>query len=166
MSPHFNSILLYTSPSFVGVVMMGFVVRQPLAPPDTRLRLVPRAERLLPLSEERGVHIMQLCRKKEVRYTIDCATYPQSDQALRDLSHKHGVCPVSSFWVNRMNEERPGRITIYVYVVGPYRYRARSVTVGAIVLQLVTFIRGSQWTCLWLEHKPKPFSCCSSGTGS
>ena len=42
---------------------------------------------------------------------------------------------------------RPGRITFYVCVVGPYRCRARSVTVGAIFLPLVTFIWSSQWTC-------------------
>ena len=51
------------------------------------------------------MHIMQLWRKKEVQYAIDCATCPQSDEALRDLLHKHRACPVSSCWVNRMNEE-------------------------------------------------------------
>ena len=35
------------------------------------------AVRILPLSEERGVHIMQLWCKKEVQYAIDCAPCPQ-----------------------------------------------------------------------------------------
>ena len=63
------------------------------------------AERILPLSEERGVHIMQLWRKKELQYAIECATCPQSDEALRDLLHNHGVRPVSSSWVNIVNED-------------------------------------------------------------
>ena len=36
------------------------------------------ADRILPLSEERSVHIKEFWRKKEVQYTIDCATCPQS----------------------------------------------------------------------------------------
>ena len=63
------------------------------------------AERILPLLEERGVHVMQFWRKKEVQYAMDCAICPQLDEALRDLLHKHGVRPVSSSWVNIMNEE-------------------------------------------------------------
>ena len=51
------------------------------------------------------MHIMLLWRKKEVQHAIDCATCPQSDEALRDLLHEHGVRPVSSSWVNIMNEE-------------------------------------------------------------
>ena len=35
------------------------------------------AERNLPLLEERGVHIMQFWRKKEVQYADHCATCPQ-----------------------------------------------------------------------------------------
>ena len=51
------------------------------------------------------MHIMQLWRKKEEQYAISCATCPQSDEALRDFLHKHGVRPVLSSWVNMMNKE-------------------------------------------------------------
>ena len=70
---------------------------------------------------------MQFRRTKEVQYAIDGATCPQSDEALRQLLHKHGVCPVSSSWVNIMNEEarKKARLAVkdnYICVCGARLY--------------------------------------------